>query len=134
MKRKKTNSRSLAKPRRQATGKALNYREARDYINAKYKVDIDDYAGKWKKGAKADTPFQCFWHWFIDKGDIHNGCFAYLGFDWLKKKQLRALGQGGPDHVQEGVLAQRRRHHLLGGLVTNFWDVQVRLAGSVGAR
>lgn len=73
----------LIKPKKKDLGKAFVWREVRDFIQKKYKVDLDDYKGKFKKNAKPDTKYCNFWHWMVEDSDIHNGCFTWLGWDWL---------------------------------------------------
>lgn len=35
----------------------------------------------WQKSEEEKYPYCDFWHWFIDRIEIHNGCEAYIDFD-----------------------------------------------------
>lgn len=49
-----------------------DYVECRDYINAKYKIDIDDVNNTLKEVSGA--PYQNFWNFVTDNFDIRNDC------------------------------------------------------------
>lgn len=59
---------------------AIDYHEARDYINKKYNCDIDNYYN-YKYDGSSTVPYCNFWHWLVDAVDIHNGCYFYLGHE-----------------------------------------------------
>ncbi len=60
-----------------------DYYECVNYINKKYKVNIDDFAGHWGKDVhNPDVPFQSFWQYIVDTKGIHNGCYMDMYEEW----------------------------------------------------
>lgn len=64
-------SETIKKPKKQSREKVYNFRECRKYINQKYNIEQDDYAGRISRDQNA--PFLCFWHWLVDKYYLENG-------------------------------------------------------------
>lgn len=85
----------MEKPTKKPQKSVLNWNECVRYLEHKYKIDIRDYKGRFKGGKhNPDVEYCDFWHWFLDHNDIHNGCYAYLGFDWLDDTKT-------PDWIKE---------------------------------
>ncbi len=102
------------KPKKKAVGgKSLNYHVAIDYIENKYKIDTQNYKGMKFNGKPDDAEYCNFWHWFIDGGDIHNGCFAHLDFESLEDKDT-------PAWVKEILLLIKKEFSPRGNVIT-FW-------------
>jgi len=81
----------MNKPKKR-TREYLDYNECAKWIENKYKVDLRNYAGKKFTGKPDDPPYQDFWHYIVDSGDVSNGCFFYLDLyyidgctDWQKE-------------------------------------------------
>ena len=75
---KKPKVKKIKKPKKRSFKDVYNWREIRDYINKKHRVDIDDFKGKFE-ATSSDAEYCNFWHWML-RGDsgIHNGSFTYL--------------------------------------------------------
>ena len=71
----------------QYTKTYYDYHECRDYICDKYKCDIDNFANKKYTGKPNDPPFQCFWHFVIDKTNCSNGTTFPMSNEWLKESK-----------------------------------------------
>lgn len=110
---KKTAARNkkLVKPKKQTvTEEFWDYSEVKNYINQKYKVDIDNFAGTRYTGKDDDPPYQCFWHWVTDSQDVHNGCYIYLNVgeiieteeeeEWVKKIMQMFLDEFGEEEMR----------------------------------
>lgn len=69
---------------RSEPGPCYDWREVRDFINKKHRINMDDYLGKFSQG-NSEAEFLCFWHWLLDKHDeIRNGSrFDLFISDWL---------------------------------------------------
>ena len=74
----------LVKPKKQIK-EYYDYHKCRDYLQEKFGYNERDYAGRFNKKGKRITkvtleiPYQDFWHWVLDKHEVHNGSF--LTFD-----------------------------------------------------
>jgi hypothetical protein len=68
----------IAKPKKHVSEPYWDYHEVAHFINKKYKVDIDNFAGHKYTGKKNDMPYQNFWHWICDFNEIHNGSYFEL--------------------------------------------------------
>lgn len=78
----------------QRTKKYYDYHDCSEYLQDKHKYNERDYAGKFSKrnDVDKDTPYLDFWHWVIDRHEIHNGCFLTfskeeldeIDEDWVK--------------------------------------------------
>lgn len=85
-----------------------DYNECRDYLQEKYDYDERDYAGKYSHGNSGDgnKPYLDFWHWVIERYEIHNGC--YITFDkselddiekdWIKEIYSHYLDEFADDN------------------------------------
>lgn len=63
----------------------MNWLEMARYINDTYKIDIRDYAGKFKAPLiSSNVPYQDFWHFVLDNYSISNGIVLPLNFEDLK--------------------------------------------------
>lgn len=83
---------------------AYDYRECRDYLQARDGYDERDYASKFQ--GDAGPPYQDFWHFVLDKDpEIHNGCEVVMDESWAEgaepwqqeilRKYLDAFGETG---------------------------------------
>jgi hypothetical protein len=54
-----------------------DYIECARYIEAKYGVNLTNFAGK-KFGADDDTPYQNFWHWLLEGRLVGNPGEIYI--------------------------------------------------------
>jgi hypothetical protein len=73
----------MKKPKKRAMVVAYNWHECVQYIEKKYKIDIRDYAGKfkckWNNGELGEEkPYQDFWHWVVQNKDVNNGSVVTL--------------------------------------------------------
>ncbi len=80
----------LKKPECKPCVIAYDWDEVQEYIEKKYSCDLRDFGGMFD-GRKGEE-YQDFWHWIIDRNDIHNGCQFWLGFndlgsqpEWVQK-------------------------------------------------
>lgn len=60
------------------TQTALDFHDCRDYIEKKYKIQMRDYAGRFKPPVDEKKPYLDFWHWIIDRYQINNDSFFNL--------------------------------------------------------
>lgn len=74
----------MKKPKKRPQAAILHYNEARNYIEAKYKIDVRNYKGRKYTGKPDDAPYCDFWHWMLEKnGDCTNGSVIYMPFEYL---------------------------------------------------
>lgn len=77
---KKTSAKKLVKPAMKTeVNEFWDYHEVTSYIEKKYKVDLDNFAGCKFSGKADDKPYQNFVHWVGDLQSVHNGSYFYLG-------------------------------------------------------
>lgn len=68
-------TKKLKKPtKKPRPGQFLDYHEVIAYIEQKYGVDTRNYAKHMYTGKPDDPPYQDFWHWVMDRNEVHNGC------------------------------------------------------------
>lgn len=77
-----------------------DYNEVIEYVEEKYGFKSRDYAGKFygneSPDARGHAPapeadYLDFWHWLLDRVDVHNGCLVYLSVsDWLADEDTPA--------------------------------------------
>jgi hypothetical protein len=60
--------------------KCYDYNEMVDYIEQKYGIQTRGYK------SELDDEYRDFWHWIVDDGDIHNGCYFHLPEDWRDER------------------------------------------------
>ncbi len=81
----------------------MDFHEMIHFVEKKYKIDVRDYAGKFKetKSVSDDKPYLDYWHWMIENHfyEVNNGCDMYWNI-------LGILGKNedyeeGPDWVKE---------------------------------
>lgn len=58
-----------------------DWNEVKAYIEAKYKLELRDMAGKFTKENNINAPYQDFWHSLLDRYEIHNGCFVNFFYE-----------------------------------------------------
>lgn len=68
----------LTKPKKKSGKSYWDFHEVTNYLEQLHGKDFRDYAGKWCAKGNEEKPYLDFWHWIIDGGDIHNGCFFYM--------------------------------------------------------
>jgi hypothetical protein len=75
------------KPKKQ-TKEYWDWRSVQKYVEAKYKICMEDYGGKFKNSkVNEEAPYLDFWHWILDRCDIHNGCYTTFYIkEWLDEK------------------------------------------------
>lgn len=62
----------MIKPKKRSRKSHYDYNEISDYIEKKYNIELRGY----KK--KKDGIYRDFWHWLLQRNEIHNGCYIYL--------------------------------------------------------
>jgi hypothetical protein len=62
-----------------------DYDECQSYIQKKYNINIDDYAGKFTNNKHNDdsVPYQSFWNYVVDNNDLSNGSFFSMSTEEL---------------------------------------------------
>lgn len=76
----------MTKPSKREPICAVYYwNECTNYIEAKYKITVRDYSGRYINNASA--PYQDFWHFIVDNCDVRNGDLIHIwndvsGNDW----------------------------------------------------
>jgi hypothetical protein len=65
----------------------FDYRDCRDYLQAKYNYAERDYGQKYCGKRDENAPYLDFWHWVIANYEIHNGCFITFSEDMLPEIQ-----------------------------------------------
>lgn len=64
-----------------------NYNECKEYINKKYNINIEDYEGRFKdKNTNYDAKYLNFWHWLIERFNVHNGSIIEFDVEGLLKE------------------------------------------------
>ena len=102
----------------------LDYHECQKWIEHKYKVDLRDYARKFKgdKNWNDDSiPYQDFWHSILDWSceNINNGCYFYLNVD--------TEGYSGYSDIEDwekeilNMFAVEFKEHIDGDGCIEFW-------------
>lgn len=72
----------MIKPTMKTQAPAYDWNECVSYLEKKYKINIRDYSGSHSDDTK---PYQDFWHWICDMGEIWNGCYLEITFnEWLE--------------------------------------------------
>lgn len=66
------------------THTAYDYHACRNYLQAQGGYDERDYAGKWLAPDPAQVPYQDFWHFVCDKGDVRNDSFFTMSSAWAE--------------------------------------------------
>jgi hypothetical protein len=89
---------------------AYDYHACRDWINRVYRITIEDYANCFGPDGDSERPFLSFWHWIMERCDIHNGCYFGLDLadeaedsetpDWVKQILLRFLVEFAPNDTE----------------------------------
>lgn len=71
--------------------KRLDYHECKDYIEEKLGYKLRDTLGKFstKDGYNSSIEYRDFWHFLVDKCNIHNGCQIWMpepecGNEWQR--------------------------------------------------
>lgn len=65
------------------TQSQYDFMQCRPFIDEKYGINQDDYAGRYKKGQhNEDAPYQSFWHFIVENGDIHNDSVFTMYESW----------------------------------------------------
>lgn len=60
-----------------------DFMKCRTFVDEKYGIDQNDYAGRWKKGQhNEDAPYQDFWHFIVERGDVHNDSTFTMFESW----------------------------------------------------
>jgi hypothetical protein len=87
---------SNTKPTPKERKPILDFHEVIRFIEKKHKIDVRDYAGKFKGGSMDDKPYLDYWHWLIENHfyDVNNGCERHWDIKFI-------LEGDGPDWVKE---------------------------------
>ena len=68
----------MRKPEKKQQPACYDYHEMIEYIEDKYGIETRSY----KKADGKIEDFRDFWHWVLQSGSIHNGCYAHFQEDW----------------------------------------------------
>ena len=65
--------------------RCYDYHECKEYLQAKYRYDERDYAGKYRDaGLTDDIPYQDFWHFVVETGEVTNGKVFTMSERWME--------------------------------------------------
>jgi hypothetical protein len=93
----------LVKPERKVFAPAHDWNKVEEYIEKKYKVELRGYK------PEVDSQYRDFWHWLLDKTEIHNGTFFYLpedyegDADWWQKEIMEMILKEFPELATEKI-------------------------------
>lgn len=105
---------ATSKPVKKTRNAAFDYHEVMKYIQNKYGFDVRDYKGKFKgKAFDPNVEYCDFWHWYLDKHEVHNGCYSSLWLGWIDEPKT-------PDWVKE-ILVILRDEFSPDGEEIDFW-------------
>lgn len=64
---------------------AYDYHDARNFLQARDGYDERNHAGRRFTGEPNDPPYRDFWHYIVERYEIHNGCYITLRADFEAK-------------------------------------------------
>lgn len=111
----------LEKPAMKVSDPYWDYREVINYIEKKYNIKTDEYTPKdgftleqleTRSSYNKENdrkPYLCFWHWIIDRHNIHNGSRFNLYYDdiddentptWVKEILKMIFDEFEPNYAE----------------------------------